>query len=1155
MPPKGNNFNHRRPKNNNNNNKGDANVDPAVVSSGSKTEEQQQPTRITTGQGALEWFKAQQQQQQQQQQSNQNNTQQKKQQQGKGNNKNNSKSNNNNANENNNTNESSSIEALLAAGVEKGQNKKAPKSYADAIGPTNNTKNNKQQQAKSSEEAGTGEGAGASAQQQQQQTAGGRGGRGGGRGRGNHFYNNGRGGGGGATSATNANNNALGLSVPAPHSNQNTSLNVANTILQSEDQKREMEEWNKYMELGRAQQQRVVDAIKKQEELTSTAAARIAQQQQRLDLPHILDVIEQHDVTFICTDTGSGKSTTVPHALLTHNPDARIASSQPRRTATMSIASHVAKLRGTALGDEVGYWIRGEKRGDDANTRIWYMTSYTLLLHLLGSPLNPPYTHIILDEFHERQPDIEVTVALCRLCLKRGAKFKLIIMSATLNTDEWEDYFAKDLSVAFYKQSEPDHPIHNFFAEDICPMVGQPMLRTPVNQSAVDTVLVDQTLLMAQYLIAFLNAVSRPQHAILVFLPGRAQVDQFQHWIESTMANRIEAIPWHGSVDLHVIEQAILKPATYRRQKVYLATDIAEVSITLPDVVFVVDLALVKRPQINDYDPSSVLFPPLAMTYIGRSNIMQRRGRVGRTQQGFYFCMAPKTFVNGLPQFLPPPVHNSRIDELALHCLQLASNPVAVFSLCRGQPSFQAITASMRTLCDLGCILPKTNKVAGIEDVHEIFENSAWSKSVMEDAQSLVGEEAGVKIDEYVITFVGRLLQLLPVNVQAGMLVFYGLLFGLESIMTLAAACAASPTPFQVNPAVFNQPQQQQGGYGANNRRAKASADSIGKAMAATEASMKSFGPGESSDLLCVMFAVIEFRRWWARFTASNDGNGPSDFNAQTWCSDNNLSWEKLMAIVDLDQHIKYELSGFMPFHDVEDAEILSRQLQQNSGAVMFAVSASFASQALLVTNDESTAYAAKEGARGLFTELRAKPDLHAPSCIRWGIDEVIVPVSVSLRFNHLLAGYSTKLVSTRTFFLSVLLLAYKLNYASFEDDNGKYHEFAMEYLGQQRVVELDDNTARAVLDFRKRLSQMCAALRLRFSHKDLDVNSFEQVVQKDLGFSFTGKQAELQMLLTKYFMGAPAEKLSIVEIEKGEEEIDEVSLLSFALPASTSAQ
>eukprot|EP00659_Diplonema_papillatum_P004712 gene4712-7234_t len=198
------------------------------------------------------------------------------------------------------------------------------------------------------------------------------------------------------------------------------------------------------------------------EQLMGTFKDRLSHQRQTvhspaeidaLDVPAILKCISEHDVTFINTQTGSGKSTLVPKAIMASDADYRVVTTQPRRTATIRLADTVASMCNQNVGeDEIGYWIRGDRCGGQ-HTRLWYMTSYTLLLHLLNNRMAPPFTHIIIDEFHERQPEIEVLVALLRLLLQkpRGKSqgFKLILMSATLNTEAWEGFF-KGLSWGIY---------------------------------------------------------------------------------------------------------------------------------------------------------------------------------------------------------------------------------------------------------------------------------------------------------------------------------------------------------------------------------------------------------------------------------------------------------------------------------------------------------------------------------------------------------------------------------------------------------------------------------------------------------------------------------------------------------------------------------
>ncbi|KAG8342024.1 DEAD DEAH box helicase Helicase conserved C terminal domain [Trypanosoma vivax] len=836
-----------------------------------------------------------------------------------------------------------------------------------------------------------------------------------------------------------------------------------------------------------------------------------------IDIPVILDLIEQHDVVFICTDTGSGKSTSVPKALLELSNDTRVVSTQPRRTATVSIASHVAALRRERVGEDVGYWIRGDKCGDQ-QTRLWYMTSYTFLLHLLSSPLQPTFTHVILDEFHERQPDIEVTVALLRLCLlRRTAQFKLILMSATLNTADWEAYFA-GLKVATYKQSEPKHLIHDYFMEDVCAIVGVEYDESPnITSCGVSFKLLEKHTAIAQALLMYLNTYANPQHAILVFLPGRAQVEQLQSWLEMNIRNRVHVVPWHSAVDLSVIEAAI-KLRTNDKQKIYLATDIAEVSITLPDVVFVIDFVVVKRPKINRDNPSTVLHPPLMTQWASKGSIAQRRGRIGRVQQGFYFCLLPSSSIALLPDYSDPPIENSRIDELSLHCLQVVSNPVAIFSICHGQPLLETITLAMDALSSLGCIVNcKDSATTGshLSDAHPCRQ---WGPLILEEARNVVLAD----IEQYEYTFIGRLLQLIPISPQPGMLVLYGLFTGLESLMILAASVTSSLSPFMIS-----------------STEEKKWRQNVVGAMEAAENVMRDMCCGMRSDVIAAMKAVLLFR---VRQTEL-----PDDITAvKEWCISHRLSYDKLKSILDLEQHIKYELANFIPVRDVSDAVVLLAQFEKVAPIVLFMLNAAFVAQALEVLTEGNTFTKSRETAVGIFTEIMAVPDIHAPSCLRWQEGDIVVPVQLSILSNRMLASFSTAIASQKQFWLSLLLLTHRLKYALFADDEGEFFVFSLKYYGTDRYLETDALTGRAILLFRQKLSGVCQTLRLLQEHQELYDDEFAELL-KDFGLKpLEAAQRDVITAMATFLNNS--ESITVDEVEHDEDDLDEISIISQVL-------
>ena len=374
-----------------------------------------------------------------------------------------------------------------------------------------------------------------------------------------------------------------------------------------------------------------------------------------------------------------------------------------------------------------------------------------------------------------------------------------------------------------------------------------------------------------------------------------------------------------------------------------------------------------------------------------------------------------------------PPVEHSRIDELSLHCLQIATNPAAVFSICRGQPLYQTIVSAMATLSHLGCIVSKDDALAPRERIDEMSPLLEWSPLILQETKALLGG-ADATVHEYQLTFIGRLLQLMPVSVQQGMLIFYGFLTGLESLMVLAAAVTSSLSPFSINP----QEHQQETSTGSNNnRRRRTNYESVAKTMEQTEMVMKDMNHNLRSDIVAVMNAVIQFKLKRQQFA-----HEPESILRQ-WARQLHLSYEKLLVIVELEAHIKFELASFIPFRDIEDPSILSQQLERLAPMVLIMTNAAFASQALEVTSEGNAYAATKEGAIGLFTDSKAVPDLHSPSCLRWEQGDIIVPVTISLHYSRMLVSFSNAIKSHKQFWLSVLLFAHRVQYATFSDDQG----------------------------------------------------------------------------------------------------------------------
>eukprot|EP00667_Euglena_gracilis_P002030 EG_transcript_2030 len=783
---------------------------------------------------------------------------------------------------------------------------------------------------------------------------------------------------------------------------------------------------------------------------------------EQLDLAHILRLIEDNDVTFIATETGTGKSTMVPKGIFESHQGRRckIACTQPRRTATVRVATTVAELCNKTLGAEIGYWMRGEKKGDD-NTILWYMTSYTLLLHLLNKHMESEFTHIILDEFHERQPEIEMLAALLRDCLQRGARLKLVLMSATLTMDDWESYFQDaGLRLGKYTQGEGQHPVHEYFLEEASVLTGLAMNppRKFDPSGYVHPSDVENSFFVAQELLRYIASQSELCHSILVFLPGRADAEKLKAWADDRMAERFYTIIWHSHVDLQCIQKQLVTPQP-NRQKIYLATDIAEVSITLADVVFVVDLGLVKRPIINQDEQITLLYPPLVLQWISKSSLRQRKGRVGRTQQGFYFSMLARNSVDLLPEYPVPPIRQTRLDDLTLNLFHISNNPMRLYMLCCIQPSQAAVEVSVRSLLELGTLY-----------------------DVMPGTPSYDTETRFRK--QFQSTFTGQVLQRLPVSVHPGMLIFFGLLLGLDSLMILSAAITQSLPPFV--PLAEEEVELVERGI-------PPSFEAVSEALRRAEASLAYFAHGTCSDVVACLYALLE----WRSAAAKGDWAGQDE---EQWCQQRSLSLERLKAIDELYFNILDELDTFHPSRP-SPKEMLDR-LNANTDLVVLLVSAAFAHQAVVMGNTTRDGLGI-HGGTSLFVDARTTlPDIHAPTACNWACNAVNVPVQSSLRFGKIVVSQGTTLPSDM-FFLVLLTFSYCIRYSQ----NPEHPYLVAVRNGRSVTVRLDEPPISTVLETRRCLCRLQGILLYRREKRTLEDGQFRDWLIRTMKVNWAQEQ------------------------------------------------
>lgn len=338
---------------------------------------------------------------------------------------------------------------------------------------------------------------------------------------------------------------------------------------------------------------------------------------QRRQLPmfqgrrEVVDEILKNRVTIIVGETGSGKSTQLPQALLERDPQQKIIVTQPRRVAAISLAHRVSAEAGCNIGSKVGYNVRFDAKVSK-NSKIRYYTDGMLLREFMLDPTLEKYNTVVIDEAHERTVTSDLVLGLLkRLVKKVGLRsFRVVVMSATLDSEKFSDFFGPEHCRKLYVPGRAFH-VDRFY------------VRSPV-ANIVDA---------ACQAVLQINRGEPDGGDILVFLPGQDE-------IESAVENLREAKREKGTPKLIVLplyaslpesdQQLAFLPASPGQRKVILATNIAETSVTIPGVRFVVDSGIRKVRMYR----SALGLESLLPTSISQASAAQRMGRAGREGPG-----------------------------------------------------------------------------------------------------------------------------------------------------------------------------------------------------------------------------------------------------------------------------------------------------------------------------------------------------------------------------------------------------------------------------------------------------------------------------------------------------------------------------------------
>lgn len=421
-----------------------------------------------------------------------------------------------------------------------------------------------------------------------------------------------------------------------------------------------------------------------------------------------LNLLDSNDVVIVQGETGSGKTTQIPQFLINskwcHNGQ-MIACTQPRRIAAISVAKRVAEETDTVLGDQIGYCIRFEDKSSK-DTCLKYMTDGMLIRELISDRWLSRYSVVILDEAHERTLNTDILLPILKdLLRKRNRKIasneeeqsenediglssdqaphagplKLIIMSATLEIERFVNYFSSNA----------------------------PILNIPGRQFPVDVFYSKES--EADYLTAAITKavelhINEPPGDILIFLTGEEEIEFAVTELESQIKEsevqngKFEVFPLFGSMSIENQQKVFERKLGTR--KIIISTNIAETSITIDGIVFVIDCGLSKQ---KIYNPR-FHFESLLVSPISKGNANQRAGRAGRTCPGKCFRLyTEKSYQNDLPLHSIPEILRSELSGTILNLFLLGIRNLKKFDWLES-PSPETVIKGLEILVNVGAI-------------------------------------------------------------------------------------------------------------------------------------------------------------------------------------------------------------------------------------------------------------------------------------------------------------------------------------------------------------------------------------------------------------------------------------------------------------------
>ncbi|KAA8518450.1 hypothetical protein F0562_015924 [Nyssa sinensis] len=447
------------------------------------------------------------------------------------------------------------------------------------------------------------------------------------------------------------------------------------------------------LEIDTAKEELSIELKQRQERMKASDSVK-AMQSFREKLPafnvksEFLKAVATNQVLVVSGETGCGKTTQLPQFILEEEinslrgANCSIICTQPRRISAISVAARISSERGESLGETVGYQIRLESKRS-AQTRLLFCTTGVLLRRLVEDPNLTGVSHLLVDEIHERGMNEDFLLIILRDLLPQRPDIRLILMSATINADLFSKYFGNAPTIHIPGLT---FPVAELFLEDVLEKIrysikgefdnshGNSRRRRRQQESKKDplTELFEDVDIDSHYR----NYSASTRQSLEAWSGSQLDLGLVEATIEYICRHEASFLSFRFMVQcLPVNQREIFDRPPLNVRKIVLATNIAESSITIDDVVYVIDCGKAKETSYDALNKLACLLP----SWISKASAHQRRGRAGRVRPGFCYRLYPKMVNDAMPQYQLPEILRTPLQELCLHIKSLQLGAIESF--------------------------------------------------------------------------------------------------------------------------------------------------------------------------------------------------------------------------------------------------------------------------------------------------------------------------------------------------------------------------------------------------------------------------------------------------------------------------------------------